>query len=124
MKVGQKIYFRCIGNAHRRYGDEILEATISKVGRKYFEVDSDYGQLRWERFFIHSLCHDGRGYTPNYQGYFSMKEIEEENEARSALSKACKFFKYIYPGNLNGLTLEELRTINKIIDDVERRKNS
>lgn len=123
MEIGQKIYFRCIGNAHRRYGDKILEATVSKVGRKYFEVDSDHAQLTRERFFIHSLCHDGGEYIPNYHGYFSIKEIEEEDEALNILHKAYRFFKDIYPGKLDGFTLEELRTIKKIIDDVERRSS-
>lgn len=50
MKVGQKIYLKPIGN-RARYSQEIKEVRVSKVGRKYFELEeSHYG-----RFFIETV---------------------------------------------------------------------
>lgn len=76
MKIGDIIYFEPCGNA-ARYDKSIIHTRVSKVGRKYFEVN----ELKWNRFLIETLVHDGGDYEPNYYGYHSLKEIEDKKEA-------------------------------------------
>jgi hypothetical protein len=76
MEVGQKIYLKPIGNAARRSTD-IIETTVTKVGRKYFEVE----YRPCNRLSIEYLAEDNGQYISNYQGYLSMQEIEDEREA-------------------------------------------
>lgn len=87
MEIGQKVYLRPQNNAARR-STEIKEATITKVGRKYFEVEPKW----YGRFEIETMYQDGGDYTPNYQAYFSLEEIEEEKELNKLHREVGKFF--------------------------------
>ena len=73
LKVGQVIYLK--PTDIRRSGN-IREVTISKISRKYFEVE----EMSSRRFHIDSLKHDGGDISPQWQGYLSLKEIKDEEE--------------------------------------------
>lgn len=106
LKVGQKVYFK-----EHIYGSgkpKIEEAEISKVGNKYFELKNHFS----DRFFIDTLKHDGRGYSSRGKVYLTMKEIQDEDERYKLNEKFRKFFS----GGPVGLSLLDLREIDKIIE--------
>ena len=107
MEVGQKIYLKPIGN-QARYSKEIKETIISKIGRKYFEVeDSGYG-----RFFIDTMNQDCGQYVSGYTCYLSLQEIEHEKEAKILSEKIKKVFSGFSPD----LPLDKLKKIERIIN--------
>lgn len=99
MKIGQTIYLKPIGNA-KRHSKDIKEAKISKIGRKYFNVEPSY----YGRFFIDSMYQDCGEYISDYKAYLSKQEIEEEEEANLLYLKIKKQFEsYGNPFTLNQL---------------------
>jgi hypothetical protein len=108
MEVGQKIFLKPIGNAAR--GDsEIKECVITKIGRKYFEVDPKY----YGRFNIESMSQDSGRYISNYQAYLSITEIEEEREAQAIYGS----LRNIFSAYTNRIPLDKLRGIKEILDN-------
>lgn len=105
MEVGQEIYLEPKNNASR-YNKEIETHTISKVGRKYFEVKDKRG-----RFYIETLAMDGGGYCSDWQAHLSLQDIEDEIEFNSICSDLRKFF----TGRID-LSLETLRKIRDMVN--------
>lgn len=109
MIVGQKIYLETRGIT--REEEKIQECTISKVGRKYFEVQ----EKPRERFEISTMEHDGKGWVSRYKCYISIKEIEDKNSAQ-------KHFDYIrqqFSSYVNTYPLEMLEEIVRILSKYE-----
>lgn len=105
--VGMKLYAEKI---FRNAPPEIVEYTISKIGRKYFEVDGH----NWYQFQIDTLYYVDKNYSQNNkQLYRSRKEIEEKNEWATLHSNIRNFFSY----SSTKLTLEQLRKIEDIIKE-------
>ena len=105
LKVGQKIFLKSIGSREL----EIIEVAISKIGKKYFEVDKSY----LGRYFLEDMLQDGRGYTARYKAYTNMEEIQKEERMRELGNKIYSFFRY---GDTKRLTLEQLEQIQSMID--------
>lgn len=74
MEIGQKIYLKPIGNA-ARYGKDIVETVVTKVGRKYFEVSYPCNRIE-----IESMKDDNGQYISSYVAYLSLQDIEDEKE--------------------------------------------
>lgn len=106
MEVGQKIYLEPLGNAARR-SKEIKEVTISKIGRKYFQVE----EMDMIRFNIDDLVHDGGVYSSEYQGYLSKGAIADKMERERLHSIISREFNTHNPT----LTLDKLKAIDGII---------
>lgn len=106
MEVGQKVYIKPIGNA-TRCSKEIKEGTISKIGRKYFELKENYG-----RFFIDGMHQDGGQYISNYQCYLSLQEIEDEEELYNLQHWLRKEFSYS-----SNYSLKTLREVKKLLEN-------
>lgn len=107
IEVGMPVYLKPTGNAARR-GTAIIETTVTKVGRKYFEVEPPlYG-----RFYIEEMCQDGRGYISGYHAYLSVKEIEDEAR-KEALNR---HFRKLFDFSGSGLSLEKLEKMKIIAD--------
>ena len=102
MTLGQKIHVKRIGNA-ARYSKEIETCTISKIGRKYFEVE----EMRNRKFFIETLLHSSGQYSPDYKCYLSLQEINDEEEQRKLHDKVKKHFNNYF----TSLPLDKLREI-------------
>ena len=102
MKVGDTLYIR-----RYRHGDEIIEATVTKVGRKYFEVD----KIPRTRFVIDSMLDDTIS-SHSYRCYRSMQEIKDENERSRLMSEIRRYFSELRPKQL---PLEDVRKIAKLI---------
>lgn len=107
MEVGQKVYLEPIGNK-ARYSKEIKESRISKIGRKYFELEDKY----YGRFFIDSMSQDGRQYISGYNAYLSMQEIEDKKEAQKIFGELKK----VFSGFSTGIPLSKLKEIEQIIN--------
>ena len=107
MRVGQTVYLRPTGNAVRR-SSEIKEAVITKVGRKYFEVEPSH----FGRFEIESMQQDGKGYVSDYQAYLSLEAIQVEKEHNRLLDEVTKVFRgYGRPI----ATFDQIKAIAKIL---------
>lgn len=85
MKVGQIIYLEPINN-NARYSKEVEKCKISKIGRKYFELE----KKQYGRFFIDSMTQDCGDYVSGYNAYFSLQEIEDKKEAQKIFSEIKK----------------------------------
>lgn len=109
LRIGQTVYIEPAGDA-TRYGKDIIETKISKIGTKYIETEH-FGKRT--KFNIS----DGKekdtryGYGYDYILYLTKKEIEDKNE-REELLGDLRYDWY----RLN-LTLDQLRRIKAIIDE-------
>lgn len=108
MKKGQSVYLKPINNA-LRYSTEIIESKISKIGRKYFELEDRH----LGRFFIDSMSQDGGKYVGDYQCYLSIKEIEEEKEREGLVREISVSFEKVR----SKLALSQLKAIHDIIQN-------
>jgi len=109
MEIGKKIFIETTGNAARNVGSRIIETKITKVGRKYFEVE----ELNGVRFFIDTMEQD-TNYSRSYIAYNTRQEIEDKNELNELKDKLRKCFDIW--GNTN-LTLDQYRRISNIVDE-------
>ena len=74
IKVGQKIWTLNVGNSARNCKQELTEREVTKVGRKYFYVDSGYRDLK---FNIEDL-REVTEYTSDYAVYLDKSDYERE----------------------------------------------
>ncbi|MFQ3543547.1 hypothetical protein Q7A53_05630 [Halobacillus rhizosphaerae] len=110
LKVGMKLYLQPTGNMARRT-KEVKEVTVSKVGRKYFEVE----ELWRDKFAIDDL-RDVTEYSNDWQGYFSLQELEDDEEYEELLSDLRIYFGSIGRNrNSTNLSLDQLRQIKEMI---------
>lgn len=105
LKIGQTVWYY---TGSVRVADSCLKETkITKVGRKWFEVECGYGN----RFSIETLRVDSQ-YTTGVRIYLSDKEYYDEAERNKLSSRFQEIFQYN-----NNLSLEKLRAINQIINE-------
>jgi len=106
LKEGQKLW---LVQSNRRSNEGPKEVTVSKVGRKYFELQ-EYPYMG--KFFIDTLA---QAVDSHYGGqcYLELQMYLDEVDHTNLRSEIAKFFRNQY-GRIN-LTLEQLRQINEII---------
>jgi hypothetical protein len=110
LTVGQIVIVKSNGNYNKEYG--LKTAVISKVGKKYFELE---GNEWWScRFFIETLVHDGKGYSSCHKVYLSQQDIDDEEEQRKLSIEIGKNFNYG-----SRISLNKLRKIKEILDSTE-----
>lgn len=116
IEVGRKFFAVPTVNLVRMYGKDAREATIVKVGRKYFyaKIEGVYGQGDdgEEKFDKKSLRSEHL--NSSWIAYSSMQEIEDKEEASRLCEEFRKFFDWT--GKSHELTLKQLRAIKAIID--------
>lgn len=110
LTVGQTVYIEPVGNA-ARYGTDIIETKISKIGKKYIETEK-FGEMYKFNISDGKQKDTGYGYGYDYILYLSRSEVENKQEKGSLLSyfNRCNWYR------LN-LTLDKLRRIKAIIDE-------
>jgi len=106
MKVGQNIFIKTQGNAARYGGSEIIETTVTKLGRKYFEVDA----LPRTKFEIETMRETD--YSTDYIAYESKVVIEEELEKIALETEIRKAFDRY---GKTPYTVDQLRRINAVL---------
>lgn len=89
------------------------ERTISKIGRKYFELSGE----RDTRFFIETLEIDNGHYGSNATVYLSLQDIEDEREYLAITRRLSGMFNYM-TWRHGRLTLAQLRQIEAIINPI------
>jgi hypothetical protein len=109
LTVGQKVFVEPIGNAARRE-KEIKEATITKIGNKYFELDKSW----MGRFFIKHLSQDGKGFISDYQVWLSMDDYNAEEERIKTTAYLKEYFGQYGRAILN---LDQLKRIKAVIEE-------
>jgi len=107
MKVGTKVYLEPIGN-QLSFGKDIKESVVTKVGRKYFEIQGNYNKFSLEKMTDVTI------YCPNYKIYLSRNEIEEIHEKEKYGNEFRKFF---YENISKKLSLIQMKAIQNIIDN-------
>lgn len=110
LSVGQTVYIEPVGNAVR-YGTDIIETKITKIGKKYIETEK-FGDMYKFNISDGKQKETGYGYRYDYILYLSRQEVENKQEKESLLSdfNLCNWYR------LN-LTLDQLRMIKAIIDE-------
>ena len=108
LKVGQTIFVRPTNNA-ARYSTEIKESTISKIGKKYFELEDFYSM----RFSIEKMKEDTGNLLADYTCYLTMQEIRDEIDAKSISEWLNPWFGYGKPR----LSAEKLRRVKAIVEE-------
>lgn len=118
-KVGQTVWIRLTGNAIRgKHGDELIEEwVIDKIGRKYITASKKTGYPKGIVFEDKCSGYNGRfvektNYCVDYIMYETEQEIRDEMEKDKIYTDIQLFFDRF---NKNKLTLEQLRSIKKII---------
>ena len=124
LKVGQTLYLVRKGyenNTHKRELDKISKAEVIKVGRRYVTVDTSITTktFDYEEDFKVYYCY---GYKRMKEGlYLSEKDYFDELTMADLLKKIRDFFSY--SGKQCDLfSLEELESINNIIDSYQNKK--
>ena len=120
-KVGQTVWIRLTGNAVRgKHGDELAEEwVIDKIGRKYITASKKTGYPKGIIFEKKGYGYEDRfvektNYCVDYIMYETEQEIRDEMEKYKIYRDVQLFFDRF---NKNKLTLEQLRSIKKIIDE-------
>lgn len=105
--VGETLYLVWIGD--RRYKQNNREVTVTKVGRKYFEVNGERCQ-----FFIDTWAEKWEYGSEDWQVWES-KEAYEEHEL---VCKYCDDFRRIFGGyGKPNITLDQARRIKAILNE-------
>ena len=112
-QVGDTVYLKPINNELRR-STEVLTRTVKKIGRKYFDVWDGSNIHTIHQFFIDTMLENERGYLADWQAYYSLQEIEDEQEK----SEKLFYFRRFFDGPLRSqLTLDQLRRIKAITEE-------
>jgi hypothetical protein len=118
LEVGQQVFLKAVGNnARGRKEVFIREETISKVGRKYFEVGNGYRPLK---FHIEDLSQEMGGYIADWTLYLSKQDILDEDESNDLHSDIRTAFSGY---GKSKYTLEQLRKIKAIVDENKAMKD-
>jgi len=81
IELNQEVFLVGIGNI-ARYNTPTYNATVSKIGRKWFylEVPEAFYIGRDHKFSLEDGLCDGKGYMPEWQVYESEQNYKEEKE--------------------------------------------
>lgn len=109
MKAGQTIFLK--PKKDRYTGSQIIETTVTKVGRKYFWVD----KLPRTKFSIEHM-NEVTDYMPDYKPYLTKIEIEEEKEVISLE----RIISHSFRAGRTKYTINQLRRVYGILHDVPR----
>jgi hypothetical protein len=120
LKVGQKLFIRDFDEYSHRKTDEIIEVTVTKVGIKFFEVIEEDTSLAWKwrdtKFSNETLRVIVKYGHPTQQAYKTLKEIEDMKEKKAIEDILNKLY---YDHRVSNLTLDQLRRIKSIIEEVQ-----
>jgi len=106
MLIGTTVYLEPIGN-QTGYHNDIVETTVTKVGRKYFEV------AEFRKKFCLEKMQDVSEYSPNWIVWVSKQDIEDYREVINFYNRFRNLFTHYNTPNLN---LQQLRDIDKILN--------
>lgn len=118
LKVGQTLYLVRKGyenNLHKKELDKISKAGVIKVGRRYVTVDTSITTKTFDSQEDFKVYY-GYGYKQMKEGlYLCVQDYIDELTKADLLKKIRDFFSYSSK-QCDLLRLEDLETINEIID--------
>jgi len=106
---GQEVYYHYFGHSWRNNSGEPIATTVTKVGRKWFEVDAN----KRTRFSIDTLQNDGGQYSSSSRIILSLVDYRNEQEKQCLYIEIKKYFDSY---SRKEVTLEHLRKISKILN--------
>ena len=112
MQVGQKVYLK--PTIYNRGGKQ-QEYEIKSIGRKLIHVWQDKRESSVIKFDKDTL-EQRSNYSPDWELYFSLQEIEDEKEFNDLHHQLESTFRY---GSKKQFTLDQLRQIKLNIDGGE-----
>ena len=110
LRVGQIVYVIPWGNTVRRYGNEIVEATVAKIGRKYFYLEES--RFDGDKFDLENFIYNS-GHNSGWNAYLTKQEILDKRE-HERLSK--EIVNMLNTWTIRSLSLEQLRAIKEAIE--------
>ena len=112
MEVGQKVYLK--PTIYNR-GRQQQEYEIKSIGRKYIHVWQDKRESSVIKFYKDTLEQQSN-FSPDWELYFSLQEIEDEKEFNNLHHQLESAFRY---DGKKQFTLDQLRQIKLIVDGGE-----
>ncbi len=115
LSVGQTLYAENIDPNNRGRNNELLPVIVTKIGRKYFEVENEAKKHLFDRekFHIDTMWHDGGNYSAKWRIHIDQQAVLDEKEAQAISVWLTPFFGYGKPK----LSLDKLRQIKVIITE-------
>ena len=112
LKIGDIVAVKRIGNEarNRTWKELFLLASVSKIGKKYFELKDFYR----ERFKIENGMHDDKGWVSNYVVYKSMEDALEDDRIQKAKQTISRF-------NFSAMNAREIDEVLGVIEKYENR---
>jgi hypothetical protein len=114
LEIGQKVYLAGVGNNARRT-DNLKEAIITKIGRKYFYVyvsnrEYAYDINTYQQHYLPSDDSNG-----GYKLYFDKEAYETEKEKYALIDEIRKYFDKSATTIYKELDINTLRSIKSDI---------
>lgn len=110
LTVGMQVILRPTGN-YARYIKDPIVGTISKIGKKYFYVDTkSHRDKKFDKVtgkYINDDCNS------SFVIYFSERAYLDDKEKGHLITKITYFFRH---SSLEVFSLEQLKEIGKIIE--------
>lgn len=108
--VGQTLCLTEIDNRNRYNTVTPKEATVTKVGKKYFYVQG-YNELR---FHLDSGRQENGGYSPRYELFFDEATYNSETEANEVWTEYRKIAQHMY-SKPKHVTVDQVRQLISIL---------
>jgi hypothetical protein len=109
IKEGQEVYYEHFGYRQKERENEPVATTVTKVGRKWFEVEC----AKYQRFSIETLRNDSKGYSSSSRIILSLLDYRNEKEYEYLTNTISDFFRI---WRTNKPTLEQLRQIAQVLN--------
>jgi hypothetical protein len=107
IKEGQEVYYLYYGHRLKKSENDLIATTVTKVGRKWFEVDYAKGQ----RFSIEDLKNDGKGYSSSSRIILSLWDYKNQKEYSRLMDRVTHYFR-----NYGKPTLEQIRQVAQVLN--------
>lgn len=91
-KKGQTVFVKCVGNAYRKNGDNVLEAIVKTVGSKYITVSlNSWNDVKFE---IDRNFRQVADFSASYVLYLSREDIENDERVAKKQAKLERAFRW------------------------------
>lgn len=109
VEIGQEIIVVGIGN-NTRYGTPIHKGIVTKIGRKWFQIETDNYIGRDEKFSLENGKCDGGQYMPEWQVFLNHEDYERAIKTPDLRNELAK--------RVYGLNYEQLKYILSYLDSL------
>ena len=107
IKVNQEVFLVGVGN-NARYSTPKQKAIVTKIGRKWFQIDTGNYIGEREKFSLEDGRCDGKGYSPDWRVFETEEDYKESLGYHPLLLKV--------EGELRNLTYKELEAVLRFIN--------